>query len=97
MSASIGHPTSPSRPGHLPQPPDRVRARPVLHLEEPAALPPQLDDCSLKVVALRMAGARPPRILAGLTANPFPIMAGPAAALRTARDLHYAADERDPL
>ena len=24
-------------PGHVPRPPDRVRARPVLHLEEPAA------------------------------------------------------------
>jgi hypothetical protein len=58
-----------------PQPPDRVRARPVLHLQEPAALPPQLHNCSLKVVALRMAGARPRRILAGY---PFPIMAGPA-------------------
>jgi hypothetical protein len=34
-----------------PQPPDRVRARPVLHLEEPAALPPQLHDRSPKVVA----------------------------------------------
>jgi len=44
-----------------------------------------------------MAGARPRRILVGLTANPFPIMAGPVAALRTARGLHYAADERDPL
>jgi hypothetical protein len=43
ISASIGHSTSPSCPGHLPQPPDRVRARPVLHLEEPAALPPQLQ------------------------------------------------------
>ena len=44
-----------------------------------------------------MAGARPRRILAGLTANPFPTMAGPAVALRTARDLHYTAYERDPL
>jgi hypothetical protein len=43
VSASIGHPTSAIAtgfrdPGHLPPtPPDRVRARPVLHLEEPAA------------------------------------------------------------
>src|SRR5215469_16458166 len=51
MSASIG-PTLPSRPGPLPPaPPDRVRARPALHLEEPAAWPPQLHGRLRKVVA----------------------------------------------
>ena len=38
---SVGHPTSPSQLDSAipvpPDPPDRVRTRPVLHLEEPAA------------------------------------------------------------
>jgi hypothetical protein len=47
VSASIGHPTSPSQlrfrdPGHPPTPPNRVRARPVLRGEEPAATLPLL-------------------------------------------------------
>jgi hypothetical protein len=73
VSASIGQPTSPSQRDSAipvtPNPPNRVRARPVLHLEEPAALPPQLHDCSSKVVAPRMAGARPRRILATMAAS----------------------------
>jgi len=44
VSASIGQPTSPSQRDSAipvtPNPPNRVRVRPVLHLEEPAATLP---------------------------------------------------------
>src|SRR5262245_49650472 len=46
ISASIGHSTSPSRPGHLPPAPRPGSRAAGSSLEEPAALPPQLYDCS---------------------------------------------------
>jgi hypothetical protein len=54
IQTRTGHPTLPSRSRSPPQPPDRVRARPVLHPEEPAAFPPQLYDCCLPKVGERV-------------------------------------------
>jgi hypothetical protein len=67
--ASVGHPFR--DPGHLPVPPNRVRARPVLQLEEPAATSRTLDCGILRLVA-RVA-THPSRDKAGLPpARPSP-------------------------